>query len=205
MGLLFEHRGKAPRIHGSAWIAPNAVICGDVTIGAHSRVLFGAVITAEGGPVIVGQYCIIMEAAVVRGTPRHSVQIGDHVLVGPRAYLTGCVVEESVFLATGTAIFNGAQVGQRSEVRVNAVVHLMTRLPPDSLVPIAWIAVGDPAIIRPPQDHEEIWAIQKTLDFPKVVWGLERAPEGGTIMPEITDRYSKALASHREDRRLNNQ
>jgi carbonic anhydrase/acetyltransferase-like protein (isoleucine patch superfamily) len=202
MALLIEHRGKRPRIDHSAYVAPNAVICGDVMIGAHSRILFGAVITAEGGPVIVGQNCIIMEAAVIRGTQRHNMQLGDHVLVGPRAYLTGCTVEDSVFLATGSSVFNGARIGERSEVRVNGVVHVMTCLPPDSLVPIGWVAVGDPAIIRAPNDHDEIWAIQKTLNFPKVVWGLERAPEGETIMPEITTRYAKALARHLEDKIL---
>jgi carbonic anhydrase/acetyltransferase-like protein (isoleucine patch superfamily) len=202
MALLIEHCGKSPHIDRSAYIAPNAVISGDVTIGAHSRVLFGAVATAEGGPVVIGENCIIMETAVLRGTPRHKLQLGHHVLVGPRAYLTGCTVENSVFLATGATIFNGAHIGERSEVRINGVVHLLTRLPPDSLVPIGWIAVGDPAIIRAPKNHDEIWAVQQTLNFPKVVWGLERAPEGETIMPEITTQYAKALARHLDDRIL---
>jgi len=52
--MLIEHRGIQPRIHESAYIAPTAVICGDVTIGENSRVLFGAVIVAEGGPVVIG-------------------------------------------------------------------------------------------------------------------------------------------------------
>ncbi len=129
MALLIEHRGKIPRIDRSAYIAPNAVISGDVTIGGHSRVLFGAVVTAEGGPVVIGENCIIMETAVLRGTPLHKLQLGDHVLVGPRAYLTGCTIENSVFLATGATIFNGAHIGERSEVRVNGVVHIMQGFP----------------------------------------------------------------------------
>jgi len=48
--MLLEHRGKLPKVHDSAWMAPTAVICGDVTISKDSRVLFGAVVTAEGGP-----------------------------------------------------------------------------------------------------------------------------------------------------------
>lgn len=105
--MLLEHRGERPRIHESAYVAPTATICGDVTVGANSRVLFGAVVTAEGGAVEIGAECIVMENAVVRGTPKHPVRIGDHVLVGPRAYLTGCTVEDNVFLATGSAVFNG--------------------------------------------------------------------------------------------------
>ncbi len=69
--MLIEHQGKSPRIDSTATIAPNAVICGDVAIGGHSRVLFGAVLTAEGGPVEIGMHCIVMENAVIRGTARH--------------------------------------------------------------------------------------------------------------------------------------
>jgi carbonic anhydrase/acetyltransferase-like protein (isoleucine patch superfamily) len=199
--MLLEHQGKRPRIHESAYIAPTATICGDATIGENSRVLFGAVIVAEGGPVVVGAHCIIMENAVLRGVPRHPATLRDHILVGPRAYLTGCTVEDSAFLATGTAIFNGARIGRGTEVRVNGVVHLRTVLPADALVPIGWIAVGDPAEILPPEDHERIWAIQKPLDFPRTVFGLERAPNE-QLMPQLTTRYGNALARHREDKIL---
>jgi carbonic anhydrase/acetyltransferase-like protein (isoleucine patch superfamily) len=197
--LLLEHRGKRPRIHESAYVAPTATICGDVTVGANSRVLFGAVVTAEGGAVEIGAECIVMENAVVRGTPKHPVRIGDHVLVGPRAYLTGCTVEDNVFLATGSAVFNGAVIGAGSEVRINGVVHLKTVLPEGSLVPIGWVAVGEPAEILSPHEHERIWALQEPLDFPGTVFGVERGP-AETMMPEVTRRYARGLWGHAEDR-----
>lgn len=200
--MLLEHQGKRPLIHASAYIAPTATICGDVTIGENARILFGAVIVAEGGPVEIGSECIVMENAVIRGTARHPARLGDHVLVGPRAYLTGCVVEDDVFLATGATIFNGARVGTRAEVRINGVVHLRTTLPADAVVPIGWIAVGEPAQILPPNDHERIWAIQEPLNFPHTVFGLRRVPAGETLMPELTRRYAKALAKHQDDRVL---
>jgi len=196
--MLLEHQGKRPHIHESVYIAPTAVICGDVTIGENSRVLFGAVIVAEGGPVEIGAQCIIMEHAVIRGTSRHPTCLGDHVLVGPHAHLTGCTVEDNVFLATGVTIFNGAQIGMGAEVRINGIVHLKTTLPADAVVPIGWIAVGDPVEILPPKDHDRIWAIQEPLDFPRTIFGLERAP-CKIIMPELTRRYAKALGRHRED------
>lgn len=199
--MLLEHQGKRPCIHESAYIAPTAVICGDVTIGENSRVLFGAVIVAEGGPVEIGAHCIVMEQAVVRGTPRYPTCLGNHVLVGPHAYLTGCTVEDNAFLATGVTVFNGARIGMGAEVRINGVVHLKTTLPADAVVPIGWIAVGDPAEILPPKDHDRIWAIQEPLNFPRTIFGLERAP-GEILMPELTRRYGKALGRHREDRIL---
>ncbi len=200
--LMVEHQGKRPEIHESAYIAPNATICGDVSVGENSRILFGAVVVAEGGPVVIGSHCIVMENAVIRGTRQYPTRLGNHVLVGPHAHLTGCTVEEDVFLATGCCIFSGAHVAARSEVRIHGVVHLKTKLPPDTTVPIGWVAVGDPAEIRPPKDHQQIWGIQKPLDFPRTVFGLDRPPPGQTIMPQLTRRYAQALERHRDDRIL---
>jgi carbonic anhydrase/acetyltransferase-like protein (isoleucine patch superfamily) len=200
--MLIEHLGEKPAVDSSARIAPNAVICGNVTIGANTSIGFGAVLTAETGPIQIGMNCVIMENAVLRGTKRHPLTIGDHVLIGPRAYLTGCTVEDCAFLATGCAVFNGATIGARAEVRINGTVHILTRLPPNATVPIGWIAVGDPASVLPPERHEEIWAIQETLDFPKVIFGIDRPPPEETRMPDMMARYNRALARHGEDRLL---
>ena len=197
--MLLKHRGEGPKIHKSAYVAPTATICGDVTVGENSRVLFGAVLTAEGGPVEVGAECVVMENAVIRGTPKHPARLGGHVLVGPRSYLTGCVVEDNTFLATGSTVFNGARIGTGTEVRINGVVHLGTVLPKDALVPIGWVAIGDPAEILPPAEHERIWEIQEPLNFPREVFGVERAPSE-TMMPEMMHRYTKALGRHLQDR-----
>jgi carbonic anhydrase/acetyltransferase-like protein (isoleucine patch superfamily) len=202
MAHLIEHRGFKPEVHPSAYLAPTAVLCGQVTLGPDSRVLFGAVLTAEGGPVTVGRECVVMENAVLRGTKRHPLTIGDHVLIGPRSYLTGCTVEDSCFLATGATIFNGAKVGRGSEVRINGLIHLKTVIPAGTMIPIGWVAVGDPARILPPDRHQEIYEVQQPLNFPMEVFGLERAPTE-EFMPRMTRRYTAFLAGHKEDRILN--
>ena len=132
--MLIEHLEKRPRIHSTAYVAPNAVICGNVSIGENTCVLFGAAITAEGGAVSVGSNCIVMENSVIRGSSRHQVSIDGSCLIGPRAYLSGCTVEDDVFLATGTTVFNGSRIETRAEVRINGVVHLKTDLPPDTVL-----------------------------------------------------------------------
>jgi carbonic anhydrase/acetyltransferase-like protein (isoleucine patch superfamily) len=162
-------------------------------------VLFGAVITADGGPVSLGSRCIVMENAVIRGAPRHPAALANNILVGPRSYLTGCQVEDNAFLATGTTVFNGAKIGEGAEVRINGVVHLKTQLPPHTTVPIGWVAVGDPAVIRAPQDHDEIWAVQRSLNFPQEVFGVDRSPTGQSKMPDVAARYTSALCRHRDD------
>jgi carbonic anhydrase/acetyltransferase-like protein (isoleucine patch superfamily) len=200
--VLIEHLGDRPNVDPSAYVAPTAVLCGDVTIGPRCRILFGAVLTAEGGPIKLGSQCIVMENAVVRASRPYPTGIGNNVLIGPRAYLSGCTVDNNVFLATGSTVFNGAFIGARTEVRINGVVHLHTRLEPDATVPIGWVAVGDPAEIHACGDHDKIWAMQEPLDFPGRVFGLKRAAPGDTIMPELTLRYGRALATHFDDRTL---
>ena len=163
--MLLEHRGDRPKVHETAYVAPNATLCGDVTVGENARVMFGAVLTAEGGPVEVGANCVVMENAVVRGTGRHPTSIGDNCVVGPRAHLVGCRVFDNAFLATGATVFNGASVGEGAEVRVNGTVHLKTALPPETVVPISWVAVGGPAEVLPPGEHERILGIAGAPGF----------------------------------------
>ncbi|HEX7197879.1 MAG TPA: gamma carbonic anhydrase family protein, partial [Dongiaceae bacterium] len=162
--MIVTHLGRSPRIDPSAYVAPNAVVCGDVNIGADCRILFGAQIIAEGGSIEIGRECIVMENAVLRSGARHSLRIGNNCLIGPNAHLVGCRIEDEVFIATGAAIFHAAHLGKGSEIRVNAVVHLRTHLAAGAIVPIGWVAVGDPASILPPDQHERIWEIQKPLN-----------------------------------------
>ena len=69
-------------------------------------------------------------------------------------------------------------------------------------VPIAWVAVGDPARILPPDRHDEIWSVQEPLNFPQVVYGVDCAAGGGVDMQEVTRRVIAGLAAHGDDRVL---
>jgi carbonic anhydrase/acetyltransferase-like protein (isoleucine patch superfamily) len=161
--------------------------------------MFGACLVAEGKTLELGENCIVMENAVIRSTDNHPAKIGSHCLIGPHAHLVGCTLEDCVFIATGASVFHGATLGYGSEVRINGVVHLCTELPAHSTVPIGWVAVGNPVQILPPDQHDAIWAIQQPLNFPRFVYDVERPPEGESAMPEITQRRSEALASHKDD------
>jgi carbonic anhydrase/acetyltransferase-like protein (isoleucine patch superfamily) len=200
--MLVEHLGQRPAIDASAHIAPTAVVAGDVTIGPGTCIGFGAVVTAEGGPIAIGAHVIVRENAVIRATAIHPVVIGDHVLVGPGSYLVGCTVGDKVFLATRATIFHDATIGAGAEVRVNGTVHVNSRLDAGAMVPIGWVAVGDPAQILPPGRHDEIWAIQEPLNFPKTAFGVDRAAPGETNMAEITQKMAEVLGRHRDDRIL---
>jgi carbonic anhydrase/acetyltransferase-like protein (isoleucine patch superfamily) len=196
--MLIEHRGNRPQVHPGAYVAPTAVVCGAVRIGAGARILFGAVLTAEDGEVRVGDRTVVMENALVRGRASHAAVIGDDVLVGPHAHLNGSRIGDGCFLATGAALFPGSVAGAGAEVRIHGVVQVNTVLPPGAVVPIGWVAVGDPARIFPPGRHDQIWAIQQSLDFPGTVYGTAREAPA----TERMSRQAAWYAAHLDDRQL---
>ena len=195
--MLVEHRGARPTVDPSAWVAPTAVVCGDVHVGPDARVLWGAVVSAEDGRVELGARCVVMEHALVRGRAAHPVVLGDDVLIGPHAHVNGAAVASEAFVATGAALFPGSRVGARAEVRIHGVVHVNSVVPDGGLVPIGWVAVGDQVL--PPDRHEEIWAIQQELDFPGTVYGEAR---GDDLMARVMPRQTAWLGAHRDDRVL---
>ncbi|MFC7304249.1 gamma carbonic anhydrase family protein [Streptomyces monticola] len=196
--MLIEHRGKKPVVPASAYVAPSAVLCGAVVLGERARVLHGAVLTAEDGEVRTGAEVVVMEHALVRGRAGHPALLGDSVLIGPHAHVNGAVVEDEVFVATGASLFPGSVAGARSELRINSVLHVNSTLRPDTVVPIGWIAAGDPAELFSPDRHDELWEKQRDLDFPGTVYGVPR----GTAMRTVMARQADFYGAHFDDRLL---
>ena len=195
--MLIEHLGERPRIADSAYVAPNAVVSGDVSVAAGARILFGAVVSSEGGPVEIGPNCIVMEQALVRGREDHPTRLGGSTLIGPHAHVNGATIEPESFVATGAAVFPGARVGAGAELRINSVVHVNSSVAAGAVVPIGWIAAGDPAELFAPDRHEELWEVQRKLDFPGTVFGLSREEAS---MERVAAAYSELFGRHRGDR-----
>jgi carbonic anhydrase/acetyltransferase-like protein (isoleucine patch superfamily) len=194
--VLTEHRGVSPTVDPGAYIAPTAVLVGDVRVAAGARILHGAVLTAEDGLVQVGRDTVVMENALVRGRAAHPAILGAAVMVGPHAHVNGSTVDDEVFVATGASLFPGSRIGRGAEVRINAVVQINTVVAAGTVVPIGWVAVGDPAQLFSPDRHDEIWAVQRELDFPGTVYGVGRDATMRDIMRGQSDFYGE----HRDDR-----
>src|SRR5215207_412018 len=193
--MILTHRGERPVVSASAYVAPSAVLCGAVTLGERVRVLHGAVLTAEDGEIWIGDDVVIMENALVRGRARHPILIGSSVLIGPHAHLNGTTDEDEVFIATGASLFPGSVAGRGSELRINSVLHVNSRLTAETIIPVGWIAAGDPAPLFPPDQHEELWQVQVELDFPGTVYGVPRDTPMRTIMARQVEFYG----AHRDD------
>ena len=194
--MLIEHRGKRPSVDPSAYVAPTAVLCGDVRVGPEARVLFGAVVTAEDGHVQIGARCVVMGNALVRGRRGQSAELGDDVLVGQHAHVNGSVVGDGCFLATGSALFPGSRLGREVEVRINGVVHVNTVLEDRALVPIGWVAVGNAAPASSPRGTTtRSGAIRQALDFP----GRSTDSRGTRRRASACERQADWFGAHRDD------
>jgi len=189
-----RHHDGIPSVAPDAYVAPTAVLSGRVRVGPGSCVLHGAVLTDDGGPVNVGASCVIMEHAVLRGTPRHPLTIGDHVLAGPHSYLTGATIGDEVFIATGAMVFNGAHVGQASSVALGGAVQIGCVVPPQTRIAIGWVAVGNPARLYPPGEAESIRAgLDEAGGFLPFVFGADPAADRGQQMRVAMHRYASYL------------
>jgi gamma-carbonic anhydrase len=131
--VLVEHRGARPTIHPSAWVAPTAALVGDVRIGAESRVLWHAVLTAEDGRIDLGERCVVMEHALIRAREAHPAVVGDDVMIAPNTHVNGARLGDGAFIATGAGVFPGAVVGSGATVAINGIVHVNTELGPRQL------------------------------------------------------------------------
>jgi carbonic anhydrase/acetyltransferase-like protein (isoleucine patch superfamily) len=171
------------------------VLCGAVTLGERARVLHGSILTAEDGEIWIGEDVVIMENALLRGRSQHPVSVGNAVLIGPHVHINGAKVEDEVFIATGASLFPGSVASRGSELRINSVLHVNSRLLPETIVPIGWIAAGDPAQLFSPDQHEELWQVQAELDFSGTVYGVPRGTPLRTIMAKQVEFYG----AHRDD------
>jgi carbonic anhydrase/acetyltransferase-like protein (isoleucine patch superfamily) len=196
--MMIRHLGMAPSVHPEAYVAPTAVLSGQVSIGAGSCVMHGAVLAAEGGPVQVGVGCVIMENAVLRGTPGHRLVIGDRVLAGPHAQLTGCTLADEVFIAGGAMVLPGAHLGRAASVAAGAVVHLGAIVAPQARIPVGWVAVGDPASCYPPGQAEAIAAglAEAGWSFLPFMLGVDDAGGRRDQLRAALARYTAAMARH---------
>jgi carbonic anhydrase/acetyltransferase-like protein (isoleucine patch superfamily) len=199
--MIVSSNAKKPKIHSSSYVAPSAVVSGDVTIGSGCAVLHGAAIVSEGAPVTIGSDTVIMENAVLRASGgsalRFPLSIGDRCIVGPHAYVTGATIGEGCFVASGTKIFNGATLEDGSGVALGGIVHVNTRLPAGASVPMQHIAFGDPATIYPPDQAPEVHG---RLTFYEAVFNLQ---PGDDVRARAAETYAKFLRkTHAQDTAL---
>jgi carbonic anhydrase/acetyltransferase-like protein (isoleucine patch superfamily) len=133
---------RVPSIHPDAFIHPDAVVIGDVRVGAGSSVWPSAVLRGDYGTIIVGERTSIQDGAIIHAVPEFPTVIGDDCVVGHLAHLEGCVIEDRALVGSGSIVLHQATVRSGATVGAGAVVRNRMEVPANSL------AVGVPAIIK---------------------------------------------------------
>ena len=146
---MARHLDARPSIHPTAFIAPGAVIVGDVEIGEEAGIWYGAVLRGDLNAIRIGPRSNIQDGAVVHLADELGVYVGEFVTCGHSAILQACKVDDEVLIGMGATVLDGAEIGARSVIGANSLVTQGMKIPPGSLV------MGTPAKIRRTLDLEE--------------------------------------------------
>jgi len=171
----FEHLHRAPRIDPSVYIAPGAVVIGDVTIGEESSVWYGCILRGDINSIEIGAHTNIQDGTIIHLADRYGTVVGNWVTVGHRALLHACTVEDCVLIGMGAIVMDGAVIGTRSIIGAGALIPPGTVIPPGSLV------LGSPGrVVRTldvsEQDGVKVWAQRYVATSREY---LKRAGTGG--------------------------
>jgi carbonic anhydrase/acetyltransferase-like protein (isoleucine patch superfamily) len=133
MSQLITVNGLTPTVDAGAYVAPGAVLAGDVRLGARASVWFGCVLRSEVEAITIGEDSNVQDLSVVHTDPGSPVVLGDRVTVGHRVVLHGCTVEDDALIGMGAVVLNGAVIGRGAVIAAGAVVTAGTVVPEMSL------------------------------------------------------------------------
>lgn len=146
--MIVSFDGHTPEISPDCFVAENAAIVGEVTIGADSSVWFGAVIRGDEDSITVGEGTSVQDNAVLHCDEGHPITVGNHVTIGHAAVVHGCTVGDNALIGMNAVVLNGATIGESAIVGAGAVVR------ENDVIPAGAVAVGVPAkVVKLNEDY----------------------------------------------------
>ena len=147
---IYALGSQVPQIAGDAYIHPDAVIIGSVTVGPQSSVWPGAVLRGDEGEIRVGARTSVQDNSVLHTTPELPTLVGDRCVVGHIVHLEGCTIHDDVLVGNGSIVLHEVVVHPWSIIGANSVVTCD--------IPARCIAVGSPAkIIKKWNESDQRW------------------------------------------------
>lgn len=164
-GLIRGFRGRRPTLDPTAFVADNATVIGDVSVGARSSIWFGAVLRGDVFYIRIGDDTSIQDNSVIHVTNgQHATHVGNRVTVGHSVTLHGCTVGDQCIIGMGATLLDQAVIGDRCIVGAGALVTPGTKIPPGHL------AVGSPARPKRPLTDEELrWLDASALHYVELI------------------------------------
>src|SRR5437588_7732260 len=142
---LFSFEGKHPRVHPSAFIAPTAVVIGDVTIEERASVWYNAVVRADFQAIVIHRGANVQDCAVVHVNGAQGVEVGAGATIGHNCTVHAAWLGEECLVGNGSTVLDGARIGVRAMVAGGALVT------PETAVPDGMLAMGTRAKEKGPR------------------------------------------------------
>jgi carbonic anhydrase/acetyltransferase-like protein (isoleucine patch superfamily) len=139
-----------PIIDPDAFVHPQAVVIGDVAVGAESTLWPGAVLRGDYGTISIGARTSVQDGTVIHAGPGFPTVVGDGCVIGHLAHLEGCTIEDESLVGSGSVVLHHAVIGTGATVGANAVVPNRMQVPPGAL------ALGVPAQLLPDRSNREM-------------------------------------------------
>lgn len=159
--MIMEFEGKAPKIHPSAFVAPNATIIGDVEIGPDANIWFNVVIRADVNKIRIGARTNIQDGAILHVDRDAPCTLGDDVTVGHMALVHGTTVGNGTLVGMKSALLSRSVIGEGSLIAAGAVVL------EDQEIPAKTLAAGIPAKVKKENDREFITHAGRYVELSK--------------------------------------
>src|SRR3954467_3679711 len=140
MAVIVELGGVRPTIGEAVWIAPTAVLAGDVRVGDRASIWFGAVLRGDSSSITIGAGTSVQDNAVIHCAEDLPTVVGADVIVGHSAMLEGCVIEDGAVVGMGAIVLQRARLGARAMLAAGAVLSERREIAPGML------AAGVPAV-----------------------------------------------------------
>ena len=147
---LARHFSRTPDIARAAFVAPNATVLGDVTLGALSSVWYGCVLRGDINAIAIGEGSNVQDGTIVHLADDYGVRVGNYTTIGHAAIIHACDIGHECLIGMGATVLDGAVIGDRCIVGANALVTQRLVAPPGSMI------LGAPAkVVRPLREDEQ--------------------------------------------------
>lgn len=158
MALIIPFGGRAPRIADNAFVAPTAVVIGDVLIESGASVWFGVVLRGDVNSIRIGRGTNVQDNTVIHVDADAPATLGEHVTIGHGAIVHGCTVEDGAQVGMGAIVLSHAHIGTACMVAAGAVV------PEGMEVPVGSVVMGVPGRVRREVSDDERRALLERAD-----------------------------------------
>lgn len=159
--MIVEFDGYLPRVADDAFIAPTAVLIGNVVVESGASVWYGAVLRADHGEhgIVVGARTSVQDNCVIHVALDHGTTIGKDVTIGHGAILEGCDIEDGALVGMNCVVLDHARIGARSLLAAGSTVLVGTEIPTDVM------AAGSPASVKKEIGGGARWWIDRSAPY----------------------------------------